>query len=310
MRILVTGGAGFIGSHLIDRLVSTVSGNVIVVDNFSRGQIAHLDHLNGGVKMIEGDIRDRPLLTQHMSGIDIVFHLAAQSNVLDAASNPDYAFETNVLGTYEVLRAAARSGVKRIVFTSSREIYGDSYCLPVKESIAPSPKNAYGASKAAGELYCGLFRGTGVEVVILRLANVYGPRDRGRVIPIFSEQALRGEPLTVFGDDKIIDFIWIRHVVDVLVRAATVECPPTPVNVGSGKGTNLIDLANTILKLANRPDKALIAENRRPEVNRFVADVTFARQHLGLPEIDNPLEYLPVVFEVLEKRLKGCAASV
>ncbi len=249
-KVLVTGGAGFIGSHLVDRLVRDKVGEVIAFDDFSRGREENLAQNAGAIQIVRGDIRDRAALEHAMVGVDVVFHLAAMSTVLSAEQDPDRAIQTNLLGTYEVLRAAASSGVKRVVFTSSREVYGDAASIPVPETALLLPKNAYGASKAAAELYCNLFASEAMSVIIFRLSNVYGPRDRDRVIPLFVSRSLKGDPLTVFGDDKIVDFLWIGNLIDVLAPATTCRCPDTPANLGSGRGTKLVNLAERICELA------------------------------------------------------------
>src|SRR5262249_25559920 len=146
--------------------------------------------------------------------------LAAQSNVMGAVYDADYAFSSNVTGTYNVLQAAKSAGVKRVLFTSSREVYGDPEQLPVQETSALRPKNGYGASNAAGEIYCHTAANEGLETSILRLANVYGTRDRDRVIPLFSQAAASGAPLTLYGGEQVLDFVWIDTVVDALIKAA------------------------------------------------------------------------------------------
>jgi UDP-glucose 4-epimerase len=309
MRILVTGGAGFIGSHLVNRLLLDRAGQVTVLDNFSRGRMDHLALSAHQVNIVRGDIRDRALLQELMSEVDLVYHLAAQANVLGAVRDLDYSFQTNVVGTYEVLRAAAAAGVRRVVFTSSREVYGEPATLPVPETALVTPKNAYGVSKAAGEMYCRLFAAAGMEVIILRLANVYGPRDRDRVIPLFAEQALRGEPLTVFGNRKILDFLWIENLIDVLRRAFHCRCPQTPVNVGSGQSINLRDLAERISQLTGAASAVRVSPERQVEVGRFVADVTAARKLFDLHCPKDPLEHVPAIIEFVRRGALAQAAA-
>ena len=156
MQILVTGGAGFIGSHLVARLVRNPSNSIIVLDNLHRGRIAALSEVWDKIAFVEGDVRNRDLLANVMQGCDLVYHLAAQSNVIGAVQDLDYSFSSNVTGTFNVLQAARQAGVRRLVFTSSREVYGDPRQLPVPESDPLHPKNAYGASKVTGEMYCRL----------------------------------------------------------------------------------------------------------------------------------------------------------
>lgn len=297
MKILVTGGAGFIGSHLVDRLILDQTREVIVLDNFSRSVVENFSQGESQVRVVRGDIRDSALLQKSMCGVDVVYHLAAQSNVLGAVRDIDYTFETNVIGTYGVLRAATKVGVRRVIFSSSREVYGEPATLPVPETAPLLPKNAYGVSKAAAEMYCRLFSGADLEVVVFRLANVYGPRDRDRVIPLFVKRALSSEPLTIFGNRKILDFLWIDDLIDVLLKSFRSPHSDRPVNLGSGKGINLVDLAERICVLAGRSSNVRVSEERQPEVGRFVADVSIACKLFNLRCPEDPLEHLPLLVE-------------
>ncbi len=218
-----------------------------------------------------------------------MFHLAAQSNVMGAVADASYSFNTNVVGTYNVLQAAAAAGVKRVVFPSSREVYGDPRNIPVPETAPLRAKNAYGASKIAGEVYCRLAAQQGLETVVLRLANVYGPGDRDRVIPLFAAAASAGLPITVFGRQKILDFVWIDVVVDALIKTAFGSYIRGPVNIGSGKGTTILDLARRIVDHRRSVSKINVVEEREQEVGRFVADITRAKRRLKIPEPDDPL---------------------
>jgi UDP-glucose 4-epimerase len=296
-RILITGGAGFIGSHLADRLALDPSYHLIVLDNLRRGRLANLEPTTDRVDFIQGDICDRSVVERAVRGVDLVYHLAAQSNVLGAVTDIEYSFRVNVVGTFEVLRAASAAGVKRLVFSSSREVYGEPQTLPVPESAPISPKNAYGASKAAGEMYCRAFSSPAFTPIILRLANVYGTRDFDRVIPIFVNQALRGSPLTLYGGKQILDFVWIDTVVESLVRAGWVDVPRGPMNIGSGKPTDLITLAKRVLLTANSRSDLRIAPAREVEVSRFVADTSFMRHAFGIETTEDPLDQLATVIE-------------
>jgi nucleoside-diphosphate-sugar epimerase len=253
------------------------------------------------IEFIEGDICDRAVVERAMRGVDLVFHLAAQSNVLGAVTDIDYSFRTNVAGTFEVLRAAAQAGARRLVFSSSREVYGDPESLPVPESAPLRPKNAYGASKAAGEMYCRAFASERFAPVILRLANVYGTRDFDRVIPIFIEQALRDLPLTLYGGKQILDFVWVDTVVESLVRMGWGEAPGAPMNIGSGQGTDLVTLARTVLESANSRSELRVAPARDVEVSRFVADTSLMRRVFGDAAVEGPLDHLMKVIEYSER---------
>jgi len=299
--ILITGGAGFIGSHLVDRLALDESNRLVVIDNLRRGRLTNLEQVRGRFEFIQGDICDRNLVEQAMQGTDLVYHLAAQSNVLGAVTDLDHSFRANVIGTFEVLRAAANAGVRRLVFTSSREVYGESPSLPVVETAPIQPKNAYGASKAAGEMYCRTFSSSAFPIAVLRLANVFGARDFDRVIPIFVERAVRGLPLTLYGGKQILDFIWIDIVVEALVRAGNDGPPIGPVNVGSGQPTDLPALANRILSESRSSSQLLVLPARDVEVSRFVADTRLMKQLLGIQAPEDPLRHLGMLIELAAK---------
>ncbi len=291
-KVVVTGGAGFIGSHLVDRLVDR-GHEVTVIDNLSRGRPEKLaGHMREGrARLVVDDIRRFDAVAAVLLGCDVVYHLAAQSNVMGAVLDPDYSVTTNVLGTFNVLRAAVETRVPRVVFTSSREVYGEARTLPVNESCPLVAKNHYGASKVAGEAYCRTFAAShGLEVGIVRLTNVYGPGDSHRVIPLWLAAAQQERDLEVFGGEQLIDFLWVGTAVDALVFAAT-QALPGPVNIGSGVGTKILELAERTLSVTRSKSRIVRTAARDVEVARFVADTTLMRS-LGLsPELD-PLHHL------------------
>jgi UDP-glucose 4-epimerase len=289
MRILVTGGAGFIGQHLVQRLTEDSSASVIIFDNLHRGSAGSLGTRAKEVLFHRNDIRDRAALAESMRGCELVFHLAAQSNVMGAVQDVEYSFSTNVQGTFNVLRAAQEAGVRRVVFTSSREVYGDPETLPVPETAPMQPKNAYGVSKASGEMYCRPLRNGGPEIVILRIANAYGLGDKDRVIPLFIENATRGLPLVLYGGTQTLDFVSVDIVVDVLLKAGFGEYIREPVNIGSGKGTRIIDLANRIIQLTSSRSPLQIETRREAEVSAFVANIARAQELFGLTVLEDPL---------------------
>jgi UDP-glucose 4-epimerase len=306
MRILVTGGAGFIGSHLVKRLLQ-VGAATVVFDNLHRGRLDALPAASGGLEFVQGDIRDRDALRAAMRGVQLIYHLAAQSNVLGSILDPDYCFTSNVDGTYNVLREAQASGCRRVVFTSSREVYGDPDRLPVAESAPVNPKNSYGASKAAAEIYCRMFDGLGLETVVLRLGNVYGCGDRDRVIPLFVAQAAVGLPITVFGENKILDFIWIDDVVKTLLEAGARSVAGKTLNAGTGCGTRLEELARRIVRSVGSSSPIRVVPSRESEVDRFVADIRNARELLDLPAPSDPLYRLE---DVVKTYLATCGGAV
>lgn len=295
-KVLVTGGAGFIGSHLVERLLLDGVEEVVVLDNLHRGRLENLEPLRGDPRLQfhEGDIRNPDALSDAMQGAQVVYHLGAQSNVIGSVMDVDYCFSTNVVGTYNVLRAASRHAVRRVIFSSSREVYGEPIGLPVDEGDPLLPINSYGASKLAGEAYCRAFRHVfGLQTVVLRLANVYGQRDRGRVIPLWLEQSAAGEALPVYGGKQLIDFVWIGDTVEALIRAATLDGPLPPINVASGTGTRIVDLARRIARLTGVHGQLKILPARPVEVTRFVASVDRMREILGIEPPLDPLAHLP-----------------
>ena len=292
MKILLTGGAGYIGGRLGRALNCSGIHEVAALDNLRRGR---REAVADGVRFIEGDVRDAKLLDEITRGVDLIYHLAAESAVMSAAADPEYCFETNVAGTFRVLRTAQANGVKRVVFSSSREVYGECAELPVAETATLLPRNVYGASKAAGEMCCGAFLNADLEISVVRLANVYGPGDQGRVIPKFVHAALRGDPLTLFGTAQVMDFVWIDAVVEALVRLGTGPYLAGPFNIGSGKGTTIVDLARRVVAAANSTSTVEVAARRDVEVMRFEADTRAAERELGLKIPDDPLFGLPAV---------------
>jgi UDP-glucose 4-epimerase len=300
--ILVTGGLGFIGGHLVDELVAAGATGVRIFDNSRRAVTAADNWPREVVEVIGGDIRDMDALRHAMQGCEVVYHLAAQSNVMGAASDPEYSCTTNVGGTLNVLLAARDAGIHRIVFTSSREVYGDVDDLPVPETAPLHPKNLYGASKAAGEIYCGVLANDALEVAVLRLANVYGPRDQDRVIPLFVSKALQNELLTIYGGEQILDFVWIGTVVDALVNVGFGNSISGPMNIGSGTGTTIRQLASRVLDLIPSASKCVFVPTRSCEVTRFVADLNRANKFLGLPIPDDPLAHLSQLIHMIHQQ--------
>jgi UDP-glucose 4-epimerase len=289
-RIAVTGAAGFLGSHLVDTLISQ-GHEVLGIDNLRRGRIETIrHHIDAGkLRFLQDDIRDLRAISAALSGAEIVFHLAAQSNVMGSMTDPDYSFTTNVIGTYNVLKAASEAGVKRLVFSSSREVYGEPESLPVDERQPTQPKNYYGASKVAGEAYCRAFDSEGLlACTVLRFGNLYGTRDRDRVIPMWLAAAAAGESLRLYGGDKILDFLHVGYAVAALV-AASLYADYGPINVASGIGTSLNDLAAQILEMSASRSSLSIEPTRPVEVSRFVANVEKMRTLLHVEPPAEPL---------------------
>lgn len=297
MRYLVTGGAGFIGGHLVVRLLG-LGHDVVVLDNLTR--LSPVVHDPGwqGAELVIGDIRDEAVVARAMDGADVVFHLAAQSQVVGSARDQQYAFTSNVSGTLNVLQAARSSGVRRLVFASSREVYGEPARLPVREDAPIAPKNVYGASKAASEAYCRALGQTDtLSSVILRLANVYGPGDHGRVVPLFIERALEGDDLEIYGGKQVLDLIWVGTVVEAMVRASELPVATGPINVGSGRGVLIGMLAGRILRVTRSASRIVHRPARGIEVDRFTADVSRMESVLGLRAPADPLSGIDVLVD-------------
>jgi UDP-glucose 4-epimerase len=294
-RVVVTGGAGFVGSHLVDRLLADGRTDVVVYDNFVRGRLANLVQHQGSPQLTicHGDVRDPVALAGALAGATVVFHLAAMTPCQGVAEDAELTFESNVVGTFRLLRAAALTGVRCVVFTSSREVYGEPISLPVDEDHPLMAMDTYGASKTAGEVYCRAFRRVyGLNVTVLRLATVYGPRDAGRPLTLWLERAAAGQDLPVYGDKEIVDFLWIGQAVEALVRAAAVSGSLPPINVASGTGTKAVDAARRIARLADKHSQITLLPSEA-RVSRFVANVDRMRQMLRLDPPLDPLAHLP-----------------
>jgi len=286
---LVTGGAGFIGSNLVDALVAQ-GGGVTVIDDLSTGRVGHVDRaLARGAVLVEADVRDADRVADVVatSAAHTVFHLAAQVDVRRAVAEPAADARVNVEGTINVLSAAARSGVQRVVFVSTGgAIYGEAESVPTPESAPRRPLSPYGQGKLAAEGYCAVFsRLHDLSTVSLRLANVYGPRQdplgEGGVIAILCGRALSGARPTVFGDgEQTRDFIHVSDAVGAMLRAAD-SGVEGPINVGTGRETSVLDLVEGLRPHAAGSWTPVHEEARAGEVRRSALDVNRAGTVLG-----------------------------
>lgn len=289
--IIVTGAAGFIGKQLVRYLLDQTQDTIVGLDNLQNGDWRGSPP-SDRLSLINGDVRDTDLLRRVFREAGVVFHLAAQAHVMESVRDPETTFSSNVVGTLSVLQAAREAGVRHVIFASSREVYGEPQQLPVPETTPLVAKNPYGASKIAGEAYCRLFDSGSMRVSIVRLANVYGPGDHDRVVPIFIERALQGLPLVIHGGRQVIDFVAVGTVVEALWQVAR---HPTrePINIGSGTGVTLPELATRIIRESGSPSKVEIGPAREEEVLQFVADVSRMRGDLGIDPPSDPLFDLP-----------------
>jgi UDP-glucose 4-epimerase len=288
-KVLVTGGAGFIGSHLVDKLISR-GYSVVVLDNFHSGKIESFREILGraSFEVIEGDIRDRKAVREAMDGVDAVVHLAALIDVEESVNNPFETHNVNVNGTLNILVEAARSGVKKCVFASSTAVYGEANPLPLKEEHPPKPTSPYAASKVSAECYCRVFNSCyGLDTVILRCFNVYGLGQKNGaysgVITRFLQNALKGEPLIVYGDGKQTrDFILVDDVVEATVLALeNANSKGETFNVCTGKSTTINELVQIVKEVVKRDLKVIYDKPRKGDIKNNYGDPSKAEEILG-----------------------------
>jgi nucleoside-diphosphate-sugar epimerase len=292
-RILVTGGAGFIGSHIVERLLEK-NYDVTAFDNLNTGNPANIEHCkqNKNFHFVEGDIRDVSLTRKSLKDVDLVFHEAALANVTSSLKDPILTNQVNVEGTLNVLRACCDYNVKRFVYASSAAVYGKTRSPKKREDDTPSPTSPYGVSKLAAENYVRVFqRAYGLGTVCLRYFNVYGPRQRvdvhgsyGGVISIFINQILRNMPPTVHGDgEQTRDFVYIDDVVDANILAMNGDKGAGEAfNVATGKGTSINQVAETLKRIMNRKDLQCVHTEPRPtDLKHGYADISRAKEILG-----------------------------
>ena len=287
-KIVVTGGAGFIGSALARALVAR-GDDVSVLDNFSTGKRENLQDLAGQLAVVEGDILDAALLDRVFAGADVVFHEAAIPSVPRSLAAPLPSHNANATGTLNVLEAARRCQVRRVVYAGSSSAYGEPPSLPVVETMAPAPLSPYAVSKLAGEHYLRVYaRVFGVQTVTLRYFNVFGPRQDpnsqyAAVIPRFITAALEGRSPTVYGDgEQSRDFCFIENVVEANLRAADAEGASGKVfNIACGTGTSLNRVLALLGEALGRPVVALYEPGRAGDVRHSLADISQAKTVLG-----------------------------
>ena len=281
MRVLITGGSGFIGSHLAEYFQGRAE--VRILDNLRTGFRHNLDGLD--VEFIEGSICDRSLVSQAVKGVDYVFHLAALVSVPESMEKPQECVDINVNGLLNVLGESASSGVRKLCFASSAAIYGDNTNVPKLEGMLPEPKSPYAITKLDGEHYCEIFQREGrLSTACLRFFNVFGPRQDpdgpyAAAVPIFFQKALAGESLTIFGDGGATrDFIFVKDIVAALAFLAENEPVCGVFNAGYGRQTSILELAKSILKLTGSDSEIIHAEERAGDVRHSVASVEKLRE--------------------------------
>jgi UDP-glucose 4-epimerase len=281
--VLVTGGAGFIGSHVAERFAREGFA-VRVLDDLSTGDAANLAP---AWKLVRADVADRDAVDAAVAGTEMVIHLAAFTSVPESFERFGDCYRTNVFGTTNVVRACVRNGVRKLVFASSSAVYSDLSSAPKSETECPAPTSPYGISKLEGEhLLASHTELDGLGSVALRFFNVYGPRQAAgsayaAAVPIFIERALRGEPLTIYGDGRQTrDFVFVADVAEAVLRAAQ-GSENGVFNVGTGEAQAILDLADEIARLTGHALPHHFAPSRTGDVRASSADASRARQALG-----------------------------
>lgn len=276
MKVLITGGSGFIGSHLVEHFQG--KADVRVLDNLRTG---HRRNLAGfDVDFIEGSILDRELVARAVNGVDYVFHLAALVSVPESIERPHECVALNITGLLNVLEASANGGVRKLCFSSSAAVYGNNPELPKHEGMRPEPRSPYAVTKLDGEYYCQQFAEAGrLETMALRFFNVFGPRQDPRcayaaAVPIFMEQALAGAPLTIYGDgEQTRDFVYVKDIVAANVFGATTPGLTGVFNAGYGGKITVLDLARRIVELAGSRSEIRHVPERAGDVRHSMASV-------------------------------------
>ncbi len=275
MRILVTGGAGFIGSHIVEQFHDRAE--VRVLDDLRTGRYENIEEFN--VNMIRGSILDTELLEAAMDRVDYVFHLAAMISVPESIGNPIECVRINSEGTLAVLEAATRAGVKKLCFSSSAAVYGDNPAVPKLETMLPEPKSPYAVTKLDGEFYCRMYTDGGrLPTACLRYFNVFGPRQNlngqyAAAVPIFVNKAVRNEAVTIFGDgEQTRDFIFVKDIVAANQHLMMSNCTGV-YNVAYGGRMTIIELARRIIELTGSTSRINYAEPRPGDIKHSMAAI-------------------------------------
>ncbi len=287
MHYLITGGAGFIGSHLADALAG--SHEITILDNLSSGTLRNIQHLldTDRCTFVEGTFTDEDLVLSLCEGIDGIFHLGALTSVQQSVEEPRRAHEVNIGGTLNLLMASREHAVRKVVFASTAALYGNNPTFPKTETMLPEPLSPYAVSKLTGEYYCRIFSDLyGVKTACLRFFNVFGPRqdphsDYAAVIPIFISRLLDGKPLTIFGDGKQTrDFIFVKDVVAANLRGMEGDAEGV-FNIARGERTSLNELASLLVDIVGSEAGIVYEAPRAGDVRHSMADVSKARDRLG-----------------------------
>lgn len=311
-KYLVTGGAGFIGSNIVEELAKRGDG-VRVLDNFITGSHENLAPFKGKIELIEGDIRDKNTLGKAMKSIDFVLHQAALRSVTRSVEDPFETHDVNATGTLNLLIAAKEAGVKRVIYASTCAAYGDAKTFPQKETDSTAPISPYGASKLAGEQYCGVFAKTlGLETVALRYFNVYGPRQNpeskySSVVPAFIFDIKKNKTPTVEWDGKQSrDFVFVKDVVQANLLAITAKNASGEIfNVGFGRDTAIYDILIEIENILGKDIAPKFGPKREGDVRKVYSDISKAKRLLGFKPNFTLKEGLKLTVEWFSSSLRG-----
>ncbi len=285
---LVTGGAGFIGSHLVHALVSR-GDRVRVLDNFSTGKRANLSDVEAQTEILEGDLRSAEDCRKACEGVEVVFHEGALPSVPKSVENPLASHQANVDGTFNLLLAARDAGVRRVVYAASSSAYGDTVELPKRETFLPSPLSPYAVNKLVGEYYCRCFSTCfALQTVSLRYFNVFGPRQDpasqyAAAIPAFVTAILKGVPPTIYGDgEQTRDFTYIDNVVHAnLLAASAPDMKGEVLNIACGERVSVNQIIATINRLLGKSVKPRYVDSRPGDVKHSLADIGLAKKLIG-----------------------------
>ena len=286
MKVLITGGAGFIGSNLVERLIK--GNEVIVLDNLSTGKEENIKEFlgNKNFKFINGSITDLNLLRKMTCDVDYILHHAAIVSVTESIENPILTNEVNINGTLNVLTAAKENQIKKLAFASSCAVYGDSPKLPKTENMSPNPKSPYAVTKLTGEYYCNVFKNIyGLETLSLRYFNCYGPRqsqesEYAAVIPKFIFAALNDKPIVIYGDGRQTrDFVYVKDVVNANMLA--IKNGSGIYNIGFGKEVTINELADKIIELTKSKSEIIHKKQREGDIKHSLADISKAKKEIG-----------------------------
>lgn len=308
-KILVTGGAGFIGSNLIDRLAP--DNKVIVLDNLSTGLLSNLDKSKAQITFVKGDILDKAILKDIIAEVEVIFHLAANVGNIKSIKQPDVDMEINIRGTLNLLEACRRAKIQRLVYSSSGAIFGECKYLPIDEEHPLNPESPYAVSKLAAEKYCLAFHNVfGLPTTAIRYFNVYGPRqdtsEYANAVSIFLSRTKQGKPLTVFGDgEQTRDFVFVQDVVSANVLAASQPAAVGQIfNIATGQATSINRIAEIIRRVSHKVIPITYTNPRAGEVIHSRATIEKARKLLGYNPQTSLDEGLQVTWQDMLKEKK------